>query len=342
MISSWQESIRTALRSNAELNAFFDTAFPETEYPIFIPLPLAQRIKEAGIDSPLGKQFLPHADENNRGGLLDPIGDHTHSPTKQIVHRYTNRLLFFPTTVCPVQCRYCFRKNELHNGDELFKPNFEGVRTYLFEHPEVEEIIFSGGDPLMLSNEKLSQCLDEFAALKVPMIRFHTRMPVITPNRMDGEFFALLERASNQFDVVSIVIHLNHEDEITPEFVEKMSAFRTLKVHWLSQSVLLKGVNDSAQSLAALFKKLLKSGIKPYYLHHPDLVRGGMHFWLSIEEGRQIFASLRDLLPGHGIPTYMLDIPGGHGKTPIYNPETIEFSGSLMTKNGEQIPYFLN
>lgn len=342
MTSLWQESIRTSLRSTTELNSFFETQFPETNYPIFIPLELAERIKVIGLDSALAKQFLPHADENNKGGLVDPIGDHAHSPAKQVVHRYHNRMLFFPTSVCPVQCRYCFRKNELHHGDELFRPDFAGVRSYLTQHPEVEEIIFSGGDPLMLSNEKLELCLSEFSALEVPMVRFHTRMPVITPSRLDDEFYALIERASELFEVITVVIHLNHADEISPKFERAMKRFRKLPVQWLSQSVLLKGVNDDAAVLTALFKRLQYLGIRPYYLHHPDQVRGGMHFWLSIEEGRKLYAALRDKLPGHCIPQYMLDIPGGHGKVPLFNPEGFEFSGQLLAKNGELIPYFLN
>lgn len=342
MTNLWQESIRTALRSTHDLNEFFGAEFPETNYPIFIPLDFANRIKQSGFNSALAKQFLPHTDENKKGGLIDPIGDHEYSPTKQVVHRYQNRMLFFPTSVCPVQCRYCFRKNELHQGDELFKPDFAGVRSYLKDHPEVEEIIFSGGDPLMLANEKLALCLDEFSNLNVPMVRFHTRMPVITPNRLDDEFYNLLKRASELFEVVSVVIHLNHDEEISPKFEALMKRFRTLPVQWLSQSVLLKSVNDDATELAKLFKHLIRLGVRPYYLHHPDQVRGGMHFWLPIEDGRRIFAALREKLPGHAIPQYMLDIPGGHGKVPLFNPEGFEFSGQLMAKNGELIPYFLN
>lgn len=337
MTSSWQESIRTALRSTRELSRFFAADFPETNYPIFIPRNLATRIKESGLNSPLAKQFLPVQAEISDDGLVDPIGDHTHSPTKQIVHRYKNRLLFFPTNTCPVQCRYCFRKNELHHGDELFKPDFEGVKNYLRDHPEVEEVIFSGGDPLMLSNQKLESYFNEFAALGISMLRLHSRMPIITPERLDEEFFSLLEVASEKFDVVSVVIHLNHADEITPEFIDKMKLFRRQNVQWLSQTVLLKKINDDAIILANLFKQLLKLGVRPYYLHHPDQVRGGMHFYLSIPHGRKVYAQLRDLLPGHAIPQYVLDIPGGHGKIPIFNPEGHSFSNQLLDKDGQLI-----
>jgi len=339
---TWQDELKTALRSNEELEAFFETSFAKTDYPIFIPTQLASRIKQRGIDSALAKQFLPHADENNKGGMLDPIGDHAYSPTKQIVHRYHNRLLFFPTSVCPVQCRYCFRKNELHHNDELFKPDFEGVRTYLSAHPEVDEVIFSGGDPLMLSNEKLEKCFDEFSKLKVPMLRLHTRMPVIMPSRLDQDFVALIKKAATQFELITIVIHLNHVDEITDEFKTVMKELRLLPIQWLSQSVLLKGVNDNVMTLKDLFLGLVKMGIKPYYLHHPDQVRGGMHFWLDIEDGRKLFAALRNYIPGHALPEYVIDIPGGHGKTPLLNPEGFEFNGQLLNKHGELVSYFLN
>lgn len=336
---SWQSALKGAIRTHEQLEDFFAQTFARTDYPLFIPMELAQRIKFHGIDSPLGKQFLPQGEENNLHGLIDPIGDHARSPAAQLVHRYKNRLLFFPTSVCPVQCRYCFRKNELHHGDELFKQNLLGVREYLKQHPEVEEVIFSGGDPLMLSNEKLKTYLEEFRALNISMVRFHTRMPVITTNRLDEDFYRLMQTYAKQFDVMTIVIHLNHADEITPEFEARMEKFRTLNIHWLAQSVLLKGVNDQVESLKRLFLHLLKIGIRPYYLHHPDLVRGGMHFWLPIEEGRRLYAKLRDQLPGHAIPHYVLDLPGGHGKTPVFNPESLAFSGQFLSKEGLEIGY---
>lgn len=338
----WRDQLTSAIKTHEELEEFFAHQFPRTQYPIFIPRTWAARIRDFGVSSALGRQFLPNDHELAPEGMIDPIGDHNHSPTKQVVHRYSNRLLFFPTSVCPVQCRYCFRKNELHNNDELFRPDFEGVSKYLRNNPQVEEIIFSGGDPLMLSNDKLSKCLDHFAKLEIPMVRFHTRMPVIMPERMDDGFWQLLESASEKFSVVTVVIHLNHLDEISNELVAAMQRFRSLKVQWLSQSVLLKEVNDTATDLKNLFMGLLKIGVKPYYLHHPDQVRGGMHFWLPIEEGRKIFASLRNQLPGHAIPQYVLDIPGGEGKVPLFNPEGFEFSGQLLNKNGELTPYFYN
>lgn len=340
--TSWRQQLTRSLRSHEDLESFFSRSFAKTNYPIFIPRELAERIKSKGIDSPLGRQFLPHRDEFSESGLMDPIGDHTHSPTNQVVHRYQNRMLFFPTSVCPVQCRYCFRKNELHSNDDLFKPDFAGVQSYIEQHPEINEVIFSGGDPLMLSDDKLNQCLDHFEKLDIPMIRFHTRMPVIVPGRLNDSFKKLLTKAAKQFEVVTVVIHLNHVDEITDELIEAMQSFRSLPIQWLSQSVLLKGVNDDTDTLKNLFLALLKIGIKPYYLHHPDQVRGGMHFWLSIEEGRRIFASLRNILPGHAIPQYMLDMPGGQGKVPLFNPEGFEFNGRLLNKNGELTPYFYN
>lgn len=339
---NWQQQMRQALRSKDDLESFFEIPFPKVDYPIFVPLNLATRIKEFGIDSPLGRQFLPSACENAPIGMNDPIGDHAHSPSKQLVHRYKNRLLFFPTSTCPVQCRYCFRKNELHDNDELFKADFIGVKNYLKQHPEVQEIIFSGGDPLMLSNEKIEYYLNEFAALKIPMVRFHSRMPIITPARLDEGLYQGLLKASQQFSLVSVAIHLNHADEITSEFETLMQKFRSLPIQWLSQTVLLKDVNDNILAQKDLYIELLKLGIKPYYLHHPDQVRGGMHFWLSIEEGRRLYAALREELPGHAIPQYVVDIPGGHGKVPLYNPEQFEFNGTFLSKNGQEIAYFLN
>ncbi len=174
------------------------------------------------------------------------------------------------------------------------------------------------------------------------MLRLHTRMPVIMPSRLDQDFVALIKKAATQFELITIVIHLNHADEITDEFKTVMKELRLLPIQWLSQSVLLKGVNDNVISLKDLFLGLVKMGIKPYYLHHPDQVRGGMHFWLDIEDGRKLFAALRNYIPGHALPEYVIDIPGGHGKTPLLNPEGFEFNGQLLNKHGELVSYFLN
>ncbi|WP_372656092.1 KamA family radical SAM protein, partial [Halobacteriovorax sp.] len=199
-MNTWQEEFKNSIKSHEGLESFFQTSFPKTSYPILIPKNLAKRIEEEGLDSPLGKQFLPAAEELKEEGLIDPIGDHHQSPIPQIVHRYKNRILFFPTQTCPVICRYCFRKNELSNDDELFKFNLKNVLSYLREHTEIEEIIFSGGDPLILSDEKISKYLHEFSNIShIKYIRFHTRTPIILPSRVTENFCKMLNNFQDKF-----------------------------------------------------------------------------------------------------------------------------------------------
>lgn len=342
MTETWQESFKKSLKSIEQVNQFFGTNLPELPYEILIPPSLAKRIKENGLDSVLAKQFLPSAEEvmsSQEIGLKDPIGDQNFAKQGQLIHRYKNRVLFLPTTICPVICRYCFRKNELSEKDEIFKANFEKTKSYLNNHQEIEEIIFSGGDPLMLSNSKIEFFLEEFS--KIPhlrYIRFHTKAPVSLPNRVDQGLLKILERFTHHFETLSLGIHINHSEEIDEQVESSLLKLRDIqRLQLLSQTVLLKNVNDCPHILENLFKDINKLGVRPYYLHHPDKVRGGMHFQVDIPVGRKIFASLRNNLPGWMIPQYVLDIPQGHGKTPIYNPEQIEFKGFLMDLNQDKV-----
>ncbi|PIK15011.1 KamA family radical SAM protein [Halobacteriovorax sp. JY17] len=339
-MESWQEEFKQSIKSHEALESFFNKSFPKTGYPILIPRSLAQRIREKGLDSPLGRQFLPTHEETSTEGLIDPIGDHHQSPISQIVHRYKNRILFFPTQVCPVICRYCFRKNELSTNDELFKSNFEKVLSYIREHEEIEEIIFSGGDPLILSDEKIQSYLTKFSKIShIKYIRFHTRTPIILPSRITETFCDMIKEFKTKFQQIHLVVHANHRDEFTEENREAIKKLRNHGINLLSQSVLLKDINNSKEDLLALINEFIKLDIRPYYLHHPDQVRGGLHFMLSLEEGRKIYSTLRDELPGWAMPNYIIDIPGGEGKVNAYNPETYHFSGHLLSKNGTKVPY---
>lgn len=337
-ITTWQDDFRLGLRSIKSINDFFELNLKELPYEVFIPFLLAKRIRELGSEHILWKQFIPSNEEIESYqdvGDEDPIGDKVHSKPGGLVHRYKNRVLFFPTTVCPVICRYCFRKNELSNQDEIFDVEFEKTISYLRENPQIEEIIFSGGDPLILSNKKIEFYLEEFSKIShIKYIRFHTRTPASLPLRVDSELCLVLEKYVHIFETLTLAIHINHAAEISPE-VE--NAFKKLsnihRLNLLSQSVLLKGINNNPLVLSELFKTLNLYNIKPYYLHHPDKVKGGMHYQIDIEEGRKIYANLRNLIPGWLIPTYIIDTPGGFGKLPLFNPETFEFKGKLISNS---------
>lgn len=336
---NWQTEFKDALRSTADLKDFFEVDFPETKYPIFIPKTFAAKILRLGPDSSLWKQFLPHADEaGNTQGRYDPIGDITHSKGNQLIHRYHNRVLFTPTTVCPVLCRYCFRKNELAEKDEVFNQNFLEAKNYLLANPEINEVIFTGGDPLILSNEKLAGYIQEFSEIEsIKYIRFHSRTPVILPSRIDEGFIAIMMSAAQMFKRSMLMIHINHLEELDDEVIEGIKRLTDAGIELFSQTVLLKGVNDKTETLAELFGALADILVKPYYLHHPDEALGAMHFYMDLEAGRRIVQPLHNLLPGWALPQYVIDIPGGEGKIPALNPESFEFSGTLLSRHGKSI-----
>lgn len=335
--SSWQSVLASAFRDGQSFADFLGTELPSEvaeKYPLLIPQRLAQKIKLQGAAGPLYRQFVPTLEELEQDGMIDPIGDQTFAKTKQLVHRYDDRALVLPTTKCPVNCRYCFRKNEL-NADSPFAQEKEATLNYLLAHPEIEEVVLTGGDPLVLSDEKLDAWLTALAEVPtVQWIRFHTRVPVMMPERLTSGLWTVLNKHSTRFKKFLMVVHSNHVDEWDQETREAVQNFLHPRLEWLSQTVLLRGVNDTAEDLSALFRQFVEDGIRPYYLHHPDQVRGGMHFWLDLEAGRQIYLQLRSQLPGWAIPQYVIDVPGGHGKVPAFNPETHNFSGQLLDRHG--------
>ena len=336
---SWTQEFRDALRTNEDLKNFFHSDFPEVNYPLFIPKVFAAKILKAGPSSPLWNQFLPKIQENDEAiGRLDPIGDKVHAKNNQLIHRYENRVLFTPTTICPVLCRYCFRKNELTEKDEIFDQKFQEAKAYLVANPEINEVIFTGGDPFILSNEKLAFYIQEFSEISsIKYIRFHTRTPVILPSRIDEGLMAILESARMLFKRSMVMVHVNHVSELSDDVVEALTKLTEQNIEVFSQSVLLRGINDSTEALYELFSKLADLKVKPYYLHHPDEALGAMHFYLSLPEGRRIFAPLHNKLPGWALPQYIIDIPGGEGKTPAFNPESFEFTGELINRNGKKV-----
>lgn len=345
---NWTNDFKSSFRNLKDLYLFLDRPLtPSLEevakaYPVFIPAALATKIKNENGSGPLSKEFLPHNLELdtdlNKSGFNDPIGDEAYLKAPQLIHRYHNRALFTPTTICPVHCRYCFRKNELNSNEELFQQDFEKTISYLKAHPEISEIIFTGGDPLTLSNEKLEKYFEAFTAISsIKDIRLHTRYPVIMPSRIDDGLVTLIEKYSSMIRTFSIGIHANHPDEFDDEASLAIEKLKNSKAQLLSQTVLLKGVNDSSDTLIELMELFLNHGVRPYYLHHPDRVKGGMHFYTSLQAGRALYSTLRNALPGWALPHYVIDIPGGHGKVSAYNPETTTFSGQLLSKDGEII-----
>ena len=278
---------------------------------------LLQLLKGRSITDPLSLQFLP--DERELSSLSyevpDPIGDRPFSPVTAIVHRYPDRVLLKAAHSCPVYCRFCFRREMIgSNGDALSAGELDAAIDYIRARPEIVEVILTGGDPLSLSARRLGDILARLAAIPhVGVLRIHSRVPVVAPQSIDDARLRALEQASP----VYLAIHANHPDEITDAVVAALRRLTQAGVVLLSQTVLLRGVNDNAAVLDALFRRLVRLKVRPYYLHHPDLAPGTSHFRVSIEVGQELMRQLRGRLSGLCLPTYVLDIPGGFGKVPV-------------------------
>lgn len=271
----------------------------------------------AGNASPgVQAQFLPDPRELQilPEELTDPIGDDAHRPVPGLTHRYPDRAILHATQACEVYCRFCFRREAVGGGAGLPEAEFARVIDYLTRTPAVREVILTGGDPLTLSARRLKDMLARLAAIpSVEVIRFHTRIPVVAPERITPALIAAMDIRP----AVWVVVHTNHADEITPGAEAALRRLSRAGVPLLSQTVLLRGVNADADTLERLFRALIRNRVKPYYLHHPDLAKGTGHFRLSLAEGQAIMAALRGRISGTALPTYVLDIPGGFGKVPV-------------------------
>lgn len=270
-----------------------------------------------GPGDPVAAQFVPTAQELllSAEEFADPIGDERFSPVPAVVHRYRDRVLLKPLGMCPVYCRFCFRR-EAVGPEHGVVPDTElaAALDYIREHDEIWEVILTGGDPLMLPPGRLGRVLDGLDAIAhVKVVRVHTRVPVVSPERIRPALLEVLRCRTP----VWIVLHCNHRQEIGEDASAALRALVDAGIPLLSQTVLLKGVNDSASALEELFRELVEHRVKPYYLHHADLARGTGHFRTGIEEGQEIVRTLRGDVSGLCQPTYVLDIPGGHGKVPI-------------------------
>ena len=289
-------------------------------YAVAIPPALAALITHP--DDPIGRQFIPHRDELHTAPYerADPIGDDALSPVPGIVHRYADRALLKPLLVCPVYCRFCFRREHVGpDGGLLTEAQLSTALQWLHDHPAITEVILTGGDPLLLSPRRLRAILEALEAIPhVHTLRIHSRVPVADPARL-AALAPMLETEKPLW----LVVHANHASEFTPAAVAALREVGRHGVPLLGQSVLMRGVNDTEAALEALFRAMLAARIKPYYLHQLDPAPGTARFHVPIAEGRALLAGLRGRVTGLAWPTYVLDIPGGHGKVPI-GPDYLE------------------
>jgi len=287
-------------------------------YSVSVTPAIAGLIDRLDESDPIARQFVPSAAEleTQPEERLDPIGDAAHSPVEGVVHRYPDRALLKLVHACPVYCRFCFRREMVGpGGDALTGAGLDAALAYLAAHPEIWEVIMTGGDPLILSARRLREVTSRLAAIAhIKVARWHTRVPMVQPERITRDYArALLVPGKASY----VAVHANHPREFTEAARAALATLVEAGHVLLSQSVLLKGVNADVATLSALMRAFVENRVKPYYLHHPDLAPGTSHFRLSLEEGQALVKSLRGHLSGLCQPTYILDIPGGAGKIPV-------------------------
>ena len=304
-----------------EANAGIDTV--AARYAIAITPVMADLIVGGDPSDPIARQLVPstlelHTAEHE---LQDPIGDEAHAPVPGIVHRYRDRVLLKVTSLCPVYCRFCFRRETVGPGGDaaLSGEALNRALAYIAGHPQIFEVILTGGDPLVLSARRIAEVAQALAAIPhVKILRWHTRLPVASPQRVTKALARALTAGHDK--TVYVALHANHARELTPDARAACARLIAAGAAMVSQTVLLKGVNDNIEALEALMRALVEARVKPYYLHHADLAPGTAHLRTSIAVGQTLVRQLRQRASGLAQPTYVLDIPGAFGKTPIAAP----------------------
>jgi lysine 2,3-aminomutase len=268
-------------------------------------------------DCPIRRQVVPRIEEASRAPdeMVDPCGEDSHMPVPGLVHRYPDRVLLLVTDRCASYCRYCTRSRVVSGaGEQELTVDLEGAFRYLENHPEVRDVLLSGGDPLLLSDAKLNAILTRLRSISsIEFIRIGTRIPIFLPQRITPELVAMLK----QHHPLWMSIHSNHPKELSYEVREALGRLADAGIPLGNQSVLLKGVNDRSEVLKDLFHKLLLCRVRPYYLYQCDLITGSAHLRTTIREGQEIMEQLRGYTTGYAVPTYVVDGPGGGGKIPI-------------------------
>ncbi len=304
-------------------------------YAVAVTPEMAALVDPADPDDPIAAQFIPSAAElvTTPDERVDPIGDDAHSPVEGLVHRYPDRVLMKLVHVCAVYCRFCFRRETVGPGGPtlLGEADLEAALDYIRARPAIWEVVFTGGDPLVIAPRKLADLFERLRAIEhVRILRFHTRVPVVDPARVSAELVQVLKASGK---TVYVAVHANHPRELTAAARAALARLADAGIPLVSQTVLLKGINDDAETMAALMRGFVEARVNPYYLHHADMAPGTSHFRTSIAEGQALMRALRGRLSGLAQPTYVLDIPGGYGKVPI-GPGYADADGRVTDPSG--------
>jgi lysine 2,3-aminomutase len=308
-------------------------------YAVAITPAMEALIDPTRADDPIAAQFRPDVRELEIAAdeLSDPIGDEAHTPVNGVVHRYADRCLLKLVHVCPVYCRFCFRRETVGPAGDgtLTGAELEAALAYIETNPRIWEVILTGGDPFLLSARRVREISERLAAIPhVRIIRWHTRVPAIDPLRITPD---LVDALRVEGATTYVVLHTNHPRELSKQARAAIARIVDAGVPMLAQTVLLRGVNDDVITLEALMRGLVEARVKPYYLHHLDKAPGTSHFRCSIAEGQKLVQALHQRASGLAQPTYVLDIPGGHGKAPLASPAVRESDGAYEVRDRDGV-----
>ncbi len=337
--NSWHWQLRNRITTLAQLQRLMPTLTPEeyagtrlanTKLALAITPYFFNLIDPTDENCPIRRQVVPRIEETTTASweMSDPCGEDRHSPVPGLVHRYPDRVLFLVTDRCASYCRYCTRSRLVSNATGYdFHPDFGRQIDYVRNHPEVRDVLLSGGDPLLFSDEKLELLLRELRAIRhVELLRLGTRIPIFLPQRVTPELGAMLK----QYHPLFVSVHSNHPRELTTEVRDALSRLADAGIPLGNQSVLLRDVNDDVTVMRALVQKLLICRVKPYYLYQCDLISGSAHLRTSVRKGLEIMEGLRGHTTGYAVPQYVIDAPGGGGKVPV-NPDYV------LTRNADRV-----
>jgi len=321
---SWQQQLSHAFSRVDTLCHYLNidiASLPELQarasFPLKVPRCFADCMEPGNPDDPLLKQVLPLQQENMTvaGFVTDPVGDLDAMAEAGLIHKYRGRALLITTAACAIHCRYCFRRNFPYSDNQITPQKLQRALDYIARHTEIEEIILSGGDPLLLSDNKLEQLLENLKKIPhINRIRLHSRLPVVLPARITPHLIQLLAAGPQK---TILVLHVNHANELSTQVATACQQLKSHNITLLNQSVLLKGINDCADTLSALSEKLFECDILPYYLHQLDPAQGTAHFVISDSEALSIYHQIQSRLPGYLVPKLVREIAGAAYKTPL-------------------------
>lgn len=322
MSALWQQLLASGFRKPAQLLEFLDLApnmasiQADKEFATRVPIGFAKKMRRGDLSCPLLTQVLPVSQEVQAQlpqYINDPLAENKVNPVKGLLHKYKGRVLITLASSCAINCRYCFRRHFPYQDNYINRDQWQNILFYIKQDPTISEVIFSGGDPLLIKNTRLASYIKALETIPhIKTLRFHSRIPVVLPERIDDEFLTMLFESRL---AKVMVIHSNHPQELCDKTMTVFTQLAQHNVVLLNQSVLLKGVNDNSQVLVQLSKKLFEQGVLPYYLHTLDKVRGAEHFDLPLTKIKKLYQELQGLMPGYLVPKLVCEEAGKHSKT---------------------------